>query len=837
VPTASEASIVKPCQPIAVLTDLVLGALEPETKASTEKHLEGCENCRTIVERMRQWSLNFTSKLGDGSTHPFLTLDAIVSEDTKASRPEQQDANQVILEQEAWRRCLAPPVQPNEIGRLNQYRIIRVIGRGGMGIVFEAEDITLLRPVALKLLWTGSSISTISKERFLQEAQTVARLRDDHIVTLHQVGEFAGVPYLVMELLQGVNLDDHNRKRGQLPVLEVVHIARQVAEGLAVAHANKLIHRDIKPANIWLEPLRHSHENLQGHELRVKLLDFGLARIIDQNLALTATGKVVGTPHYMAPEQAQGVPHDQRSDLFSLGCVIYQMLAGTLPFAGESVVQVLMAINTIDARDISDFRNDVPPDLARLVEQLLEKEPQKRPKGAEQVADILSRLESALGKGHLPLLEKKHSRRQWLAVVGGTAVGIATLGGLASFFLRPADGNIVNLPTGIPIKVGVLHSRTGTMTGAEKPVIEATLAAINEINQSGGVLGRPIEPVVVDGQSQGEAFASQAEKLITQQQVSAIFGCWTSASRKSVRPVVEKHQHLLLYPVQYEGLETSPNIIYLGAAPNQQIIPAVKWCVSALKKKHFFLVGSDYVFPRAANAIIKDQAVELQARIVGEEYALLGSTDFSTIVQKIKASQADVIINTINGDSNIAFFRALREARITSAQVPTVSMSVTEAELGSISTSDIVGEYAAWNYLESISSPQNQSFVKLMQNRMGQEIIVSDPMEAAYTGVHLWARAVVKAGSPEPTSVRTAMHGLTLQAPHGLVTLDPATQHLHKTIRIGKITEQGRLAEVYASEGPIAPVPFPGTRSKEAWEQYLNDLHLGWGGRWARPRE
>ena len=225
--------------------------------------------------------------------------------------------------------------------------------------------------------------------------------------------------------------------------------------------------------------------------------------------------------------------------------------------------------------------------------------------------------------------------------------------------------------------MGVLHSLSGTMAISEKSVVDATLLAIGEINEQGGLLGRKIEPVVADGKSDWPTFASEAERLIAQEEVSTVFGCWTSASRKTVKPVFEKHDHLLFYPVQYEGLEACPNIVYTGAAPNQQIIPAVRWCFEHLGRK-FFLVGSDYVFPRTANEIIRDQLRSLHGEIVGEQYILLGSEDVQDAVQSIVAAKPDVILNTINGDTNVAFFRELRAAGITPEKIPTMSFSIAD---------------------------------------------------------------------------------------------------------------------------------------------------------------
>jgi urea transport system substrate-binding protein len=321
----------------------------------------------------------------------------------------------------------------------------------------------------------------------------------------------------------------------------------------------------------------------------------------------------------------------------------------------------------------------------------------------------------------------------------------------------PAGGASPAALNGAPIKVGVLHSRTGTMAISERAVIDATLLAIDEINETGGLLGRPVEAVVEDGESDSATFAAKAEQLITKDGACTVFGCWTSASRKTVLPLFEKYDHLLFYPVQYEGLEQSPNIVYTGAAPNQQIIPAVKWCVSSLKKKKFFLVGSDYVFPRTANAIIRDQAKGLHAEIVGEEYLLLGSSDVGEIVQKIAAARPEAILNTINGDSNVAFFRALRAAGVRADKVPTISFSISEEELSSLSMKDVVGDYAAWNYFQSVDRPLNHAFVKLFEKRHGKQRVISDPMEAAYFGVHLWAQAVKEAQDDNVAKIRRAV--------------------------------------------------------------------------------
>lgn len=385
-----------------------------------------------------------------------------------------------------------------------------------------------------------------------------------------------------------------------------------------------------------------------------------------------------------------------------------------------------------------------------------------------------------------------------------------------------------------PIKVGVLHSLTGTMAISETSVRDATLLAIGEINAAGGVLGRQIQPVVVDGRSDWPTFAREAERLITAEQAAVVFGCWTSASRKTVKPVFERLGGLLFYPVQYEGLEQSPNIIYTGAAPNQQIIPAVKWSFDHLGKR-FFLVGSDYVFPRTANAIIRAQVTALGGEIAGEEYLRLGDTDTKEIIRKIVQSRPTVILNTINGDSNVAFFDALSKAGISSDKIPTVSFSIAENELRHMNTPVIAGNYAAWNYFQSVDSPENRRFVEAFQARFGRDRVTDDPMEAAYFGVHLWARAVTAAGTTEVSAVRKALQNQSLAAPGGIVSIDPDTLHAWKTVRVGRIRPDGQFDIVWSSTNPIQPQPYPALRSRAEWDFFLQQLQDGWGGAWARP--
>lgn len=357
------------------------------------------------------------------------------------------------------------------------------------------------------------------------------------------------------------------------------------------------------------------------------------------------------------------------------------------------------------------------------------------------------------------------------------------------------------------IKVGILHSLSGTMSISETSLRDAEMMAIEEINASGGVLGQKIEPVVEDGASDWPTFAEKARKLLEQDKVATIFGCWTSASRKAVLPVVEKHNGLLWYPVQYEGLESSPNIFYTGAAPNQQIVPAVEWLLKQGKKR-FFLLGSDYVFPRTANQIIKAQLQAQGGTVVGEEYTPLGHTDYSTLINKIKATKPEVIFNTLNGDSNVAFFKQLQSAGISAEDIPTMSVSIAEEEIRGIGAEYVEGHYAAWNYFQTTYTPENEEFVKKYKARYGSNRVTDDPIEAAYFQVYLWAEAVKKANSTEVDKVREAAKGLEFKAPEGVVRVDSQNQHTWKTVRIGQVTAEGQFKELWSSGKPVQPDPY-----------------------------
>jgi len=373
-----------------------------------------------------------------------------------------------------------------------------------------------------------------------------------------------------------------------------------------------------------------------------------------------------------------------------------------------------------------------------------------------------------------------------------------------------------------PVKIGILHSLSGTMAISEVSLRDAVLMAVEEINADGGVLGTQIEPVIVDPASDWDLFAEKSKELLLEKNVSAVFGCWTSVSRKSVLPVFEENNGLLFYPVQYEGEECSRNIIYTGATPNQQLIPAAKYLMSEEGGgyKKFYLLGTDYVFPRTANKILRayllDQGVP--AENIMEEYTPFHHQDYQTIVQKVKAFAADgtaAVLSTINGDSNVPFYKEFSNQGLNSAMCPIMAFSVAEDELRAMDTQFLVGHLAAWNYFQSVPGKENRDFVKSFKqycavNELpgGLKRVTDDPILWAYTGVYLWKNAVEKAGTFAVDEVRPALYGLNYDSPGGTVMMDERNHHLHKPVYIGEIRKNGQFKIVYESDGLVAPDPW-----------------------------
>lgn len=430
-------------------------------------------------------------------------------------------------------------------------------------------------------------------------------------------------------------------------------------------------------------------------------------------------------------------------------------------------------------------------------------------------------------------------RRREILIFGSTAAGTMLLKACTptaptsnsspSPSASPAATATTAAASGDGIKVGILHSSSGTMAISENSVIEAEKLAIKEINNKGGVLGKQIIPIVEDGASDPNTFNEKAKKLIDQDKVATVFGCWTSSSRKAVLQTFETKKHMLWYPVQYEGQECSQNVFYTGAAPNQQIEPSVDWLLKTYPGKPFFLVGSDYVFPQTANSIIKAQLAAKGGKVVGEEYIKLGDNEVSAVIAKIKAAlpNGGVIYNSLNGSTNVAFFKALQGAGMTAEKYPSMSVSIAEEEVKAIGPQYLKGHFAAWNYFQTVDTPASKAFVDAFKAEYGADRVVNDPMEAAYTMVYLWKQAVEKAGTYEDLEkVRAAAIGQTFEAPNGKVVMN-ANHHISKIVRIGKVREDGLFEIVNSTPNAVAPVP---------WNQFVASTK-GYACDWSDPKK
>lgn len=384
------------------------------------------------------------------------------------------------------------------------------------------------------------------------------------------------------------------------------------------------------------------------------------------------------------------------------------------------------------------------------------------------------------------------------------------------------------------VKIGILHSLSGSQAISEKPMVDAELMAIEEINTHKNFLKYTIIPVIADGKSDEVIFAQEAERLIMQEKVSAIIGCWTSASRKAVKTVVEKHHNLLIYPVSYEGVEDSPNILYLGANQNQQIVPSVLWSVINLGKR-FFLVGSDYIYSRVANAIVKKVLNAVNAEILGEEYIVLASNQVAPMVKAIVDAKPDVILNTIQGESNIAFFNELRANNIIPEMIPVMSISsVSESEFAHLGNDAMAGDYVTASYFQSIDREENIQFVQRFRKKYGKNRVISEAIETAYNGVYLWAQAIGIAQSTDSQMVKKHLYNKVFNAPSGIVYTDSKTLDLWKMIYVGKLRSDGQFTIVWDSKKQVQPFNYPVIGDRSSWDGMVTNLYENWGRAWSK---
>ncbi|MBL8635477.1 MAG: transporter substrate-binding protein [Myxococcales bacterium] len=635
----------------------------------------------------------------------------------------------------------------------------------------------------------------------------------------------------------------------------------------------------------------------------VKLVDFGLVKLVEDDLHLTQSGMLCGSPLYMSPEQASNAAMDARTDLYSLGATYYALLAGKPPFQGTGVPQILLAHVAQPTPDPREVNPEIPEACVQILLRAMAKKPENRyASAAEMAADLeailsgvpqrnqsvfamqdsapsiaaqisstgnrgisgaglrqssaglpsLSAMSSAGAAGLSPSqpgagpAEGGSSRRVFVgaalvAVVGGVGAFLGLRGrGAGSKKAVPEPPKAPVVMSGPPIKVGVLHSLSGALAVSEHPLADASLLAIDELNAKGGVLGRQVVPVVVDGKSEiaaESAFTRGAEKLLQVDKVAAVFGGFGSAGRKTIRPFFEKADQLLFYPAQYEGIEESQSLIYTGATPNQLAVPAIQWATDTLNAKKFYLIGTDGLRAHAINAIIEDQIKMLGGEVVGTHYAVVGESSFGAVVKKIEKAHPDMIINTLVGDSVLSFFRTLIEEDITARTLPVLSFTLGENELAQLSEPVLAGHYVARTRFQTVPESKEEPFATRFQRKYGTHRPVSEMMESAYYGVLLWAAAVAKAGSEEVNRVRLALRGQEFVLGNVRLRVDPSNQHTWKIFQIGQVTNDNRIEVIKTGDAPIPPLPFPGPRTHAEWQSFADSLYEKWGGNWANPQK
>jgi len=724
-----------------------------------------------------------------------------------------------------------PPRLPaGDVLSLSGYKILGELGRGGMGVVYKAWQLGLERLVALKVILAGKHAAPSELKRFYAEARLIARLRHPNIVQIFDLGDHEGRPYYAMEFLEAGSLDQALYQH-RLSPRRSAELIETLARAVHYAHQQGIIHRDLKPGNILLTAIRAPAEG--EVELRTpKIGDFGLALQVDMIDRVTRPGTVLGTPAYMAPEQAARKDRQvgPATDVYGLGVLLYQVLTGAPPFQADTDWETLQAVVNQQPPLPSRIRTDCPPALEEICLRCLRKSPSERYTSADALAADLHRFQVGEPLSPPPILPPRRiSRRTWLATTGAAALSLTA----GAYFLFGRH----LFPKGTPIRIGFVHAGPGPLVISGDAVLDSERLAVWELNKSGGLLGREIEAVTLEDPDQQLLVTEQAERLIIDEKVSVLIGGSTSATRKQVKEVVEKHDHLLLYPMEFEGLEESGNIVYLGAIPNQLMFPAIKtWLLERQEKKRFFVVGSNSLLPRACAEIIKGFIPTLPgAEIVGEEFLPKGSPRVAPIVNKIRDAKPEALLNLIHGDDSLTLMKEMRAADLTPDRLPTVSFFFTEQEMRSLTRAEMTGDYLVSSYFESLTGQANADYIKLLQDQFGPQRLAFDDTETGYSAVHLWAHAVRAARTDDPREVRRVIGQQNYAGPGGPIMIDPATGYAHKFCRVGKIKADGSIEIEWSSDKPITAVPFPGPRRQQDWNEWLHAVYHEWGDHWTNP--
>lgn len=790
---------------------------------------------------------------------------------------------------------LDPPDEKGDLGRISHYRIQSVLGVGGMGVVFRAIDTHLRRTVALKVMRREYIESYTSRERFLQEARIVASLESDFLVTVYQVGMHKDVPYLAMQYLHGETLESRLDRDGKLPLPDALIIARHVATGLVEAHARGLVHRDIKPANVWLE----TDPNTKQFR-RAKVLDFGLARVLDSSRKLTNMGIILGTPQFMSPEQTRGSLVDSRSDLFSLGSVLYVMLTGVVPFDAESAPALLVALISSEPPPVAVLNPSIPTVVSDLVCRLMEKYPIARIQTAEEVIETIDAICAELSGIPLhrltgtdpfapmeasldtpsstqqvtrqaktvpsfqiapktvpsftlppatapdltatplptldardaPLLaEPKMPRSKGWALKIGVFVSVLLCVGLAVLYgVHKTESPPAAPQDTSDIRIGLLFAKTGPSAQSEGSLMDATILAIDEINQRGGINGRKVVGVEVDT-GQGDE-ARWADQLFRDGTIVAVFGPGDSSGRRSFRPYIERNNSLLFYPMPYEGMESSSRLVYTGPTAAQTVDPAIRHLLATGTRKVFY-VGPDDIQGHAESALIRDLVRDQAgASIVGEAFVPLGTKDVSKALDAIRTAKPELVVNGLRDHRAVQFTEQFRTGAPASGKL--LHLTYPEEFDSILSNPNKSGDSVLTYFAKG--EPNRTAFEQRFRAKYDRNRAVTDTIASAYTSVHLWAAAASAAQSPAPNDVLAKLPNLEVDSPFGRVRMAADTNHLHHRIILGRFQADGELTALHPFE-PTNPLVYPTSRPSQEWDRFVKRISSQWGNAWHAPKK
>lgn len=740
--------------------------------------------------------------------------------------------------------------------RLGKYEITTVLGVGGMGIVLEGYDPDIDRKVAIKLLHPAQLRNETVVQRFINETHAIGRLNHPNVVAIYEVTFKPPLHYYVMEYLEGGNV---SQRIGDLTVTEATRMLMDACHGVAAVHDIGLIHRDIKPGNLLLT-----------RSGRVKIADFGLVK----GLASEVTGDhIVGTPQYMSPEQCSLGEIGHHTDIYALGATYYTMLTGHSPYSKSSTPVQMMYAHVHgpvpDPCEGISCASGTCERIRHIVRKAMAKKPADRYQSVDQMLVDLQQVADALGVDdeapsslnvppganlQRPRADSTTDGRsarslshfQFQSVPLGWLISLAALLGLVSSLalwslgLLDGRGGLPShsrqvaekvppllgldgqpLPPKSAIEIGVLHSLSGTMAGSEAPLVDAIRLAVEQINAQGGILGHPVEPIVANGRSDPQQFAQQAEELLRERKVAAVFGGWTTESRRAMVPVVEQHDGLLFFAAPDEGLEESEHVISLGATPNQHIVPALRWAYAFQDKHRFYLVGSESAYSRVAHAVITDTIEHLGGEVAGETFLPLGTQQVGSAIEAINEAQPDLILNTIQGDTDVAFFRAARAEAVT--EIPVLSFTIGEDSLHKIGE-HLQGDWLAGTSFVDFDAPQRHALIDRVRDRYGPQRTMTPSMKAAYISVQLWAQAVRQTANLQPNEVRSLLLSENVSVLDIPIYIQQDFGRCFQTPWVGKINAEGQVELVWIDTKPLRPRAFEPTQDSQQWDGLLKEL-------------